>query len=336
MTKYNRSARRRVISPMATGNGAFVLHRILEDALPDYRVFPYDPRWTFCPPMLKILPLPRGDIVHTTPDHAVFFRRTGQPLVITLHNYVLDPFMRDHSSILQQLHYRTDLRWFTTRAIEAADVVTAVSQFTADLALRDLNINKPVRVIRNGVDATRFAPRGSRRRQGLVRVLFSGNLTRRKGVGLLPEIAQMLPPGIEICCASGLAAQSDSTNLDRIKMLGHVPYQSMPNLYNDVDILLMPTVREGLSLAVLEAMACGLPVVATRCSSLPEQVHDGRGGYLCVPGDPNDFAQKLIELADSEVLRRSMGDYNRELIEREFSLRTMLDAYRDLFDESFS
>ena len=336
MSKESRSNRRRVVSPMATGNGAFVLHRLLEDSLADYRVFPYDPRWTYFPPLLKTLPIPRGDIVHTTPDHAIFFCRSEQPLVVTLHNYVLDPFMRDHSSLLQQFHYRTDLRWFTARAIEAANVVTAVSQFTADLAMSDLGIDKPVRIIRNGIDADRFAPRGLRRRQGPVRVLFSGNLTRRKGAALLPEIAKMLSPNIEICCASGLAAGANHSNLTGIKMLGHIPHQSMPNLYNDVDILLMPTVREGLSLAILEAMACGLPVVATRCSSLPEQIHDGRGGYLCAPGDSNAFVKRLSELADSEALRRQMGDYNRELIEREFSLRVMLDAYRDLFDESFA
>ena len=81
-----------------------------------------------------------------------------------------------------------------------------------------------------------------------------------------------------------------------------------------MDILLMPTVREGLSLAVLEAMSCGLPVVASNCSSLPEQIDEGLGGFLCPVGDVNMFAERLNYLADSPKIRKNMGQYNREKV----------------------
>ena len=57
------------------------------------------------------------------------------------------------------------------------------------------------------------------------------------------------------------------------------PYDAMPALYRDVDMLLYPTVREGFGLSVAEAMASGLPVVATDCSSIPELMEDGKGGF---------------------------------------------------------
>lgn len=94
----------------------------------------------------------------------------------------------------------------------------------------------------------------------------------------------------------------------------------MPQRYHQMDILLMPTVREGLSLAVLEAIDCGLPVVASDCSSLPEQVDPGKGGFLCPVGDVNAFAEKLNLLTESPALRREMGEYNRSKVEKIFNL----------------
>jgi len=99
-----------------------------------------------------------------------------------------------------------------------------------------------------------------------------------------------------------------------------------------MDILLMPTVREGLSLSVLEAMACGLPVVASDCSSLPEQIDKGRGGYLCTVGDVDEFAEKLNHLADSPNERKEMGQYNRWKIEKYFTVKKMVNEYKKLFE----
>jgi glycosyltransferase involved in cell wall biosynthesis len=100
-----------------------------------------------------------------------------------------------------------------------------------------------------------------------------------------------------------------------------------------MDILLMPTVREGFSLSVLEAMASGLPVVASDCSSLPEQIDNGNGGFLCPVGDVNAFAEKINFLADSPKLRREMGEYNRAKVEKMFTLDRMVKEYQELFDE---
>ncbi|MEJ2730314.1 MAG: glycosyltransferase family 4 protein, partial [Deltaproteobacteria bacterium] len=98
-------------------------------------------------------------------------------------------------------------------------------------------------------------------------------------------------------------------------------------------MLLMPTVREGLSVAVLEAMSSGLPVVASNCSSLPEQIDEGKGGFLCPVGDVQAFAEKINLLADSPKLRRQMGEYNRSRIEKHFSIDKMIAGYEKLFNE---
>ncbi len=108
----------------------------------------------------------------------------------------------------------------------------------------------------------------------------------------------------------------------------------MPELYRHADLLLFPTVREGFGLAAAEAMACGLPVVATDCSSIPELVVDGKGGFLCQTGNTEQFAARINELAESASLRRQMGEYNRARVEEKFTLQRMVNEYRTLFEET--
>jgi glycosyltransferase involved in cell wall biosynthesis len=84
---------------------------------------------------------------------------------------------------------------------------------------------------------------------------------------------------------------------------------------------------------VAEAMACGLPVIASDCSAIPELIDNGKGGFLCSVGDVKAFAEKINLLADSPKLRKQMGEYNRARVEKLFTLDRMVKKYRELFDE---
>jgi glycosyltransferase involved in cell wall biosynthesis len=327
----------KIVSPMAYGNGAYILHKILEKNIPDYIVKEYSPYLTIAPFLLKTIPIPRKiNLIHSTPDYACFFGSRKTLKIITFHNYVLDNWMKQYSSILQSIHYKTDLRFFTKRAIDQAHTLTAVSKYTANIVQQDLKINKPVKVIYNGIDTDLFTPSLGKKNHSetKINVLFSGNLTRRKGVQWLPAISKMLAKNIVIHATSGLKPTHKS--IHNIETLGSIPYSDMPVLYNSMDILIMPTVREGFGLSVAEAMACGLPVVATNCSALPELIDHGKGGFLCNIGDKKAFAEKINILAESPRLRREMGEYNRAKIESEFTLKRMITEYQNLFESVLS
>lgn len=317
---------------MPSGSGAIVVHRMLEQQLRNYAVVPYNPALTYVPPALRwFVPKPGADIVHTTPDHAVFFKRQEVPLVTTFHNVVIDKFMSPYSSFAQRLHYRTDLRYFLARAVRISDRITAVSQFTADLARRELKCDRPIEVIPNGIDTDFFHPATDHREGGRLKLLFSGNPSLRKGAQWLPEIALKLKDTVKIVCACGLrGGWTKNLQAAGIEILGRVPYTAMPDLYRSVDALLLPTVREGDSLAVLEAMSSGIPVIASDCSSLPERVAQGEGGYLCDIGDIDGFVRAVERLLDPQV-RRLMGEFNRSRATTDFSLRQMTGRYEDLF-----
>ncbi len=331
---------RNIISPMGTGNGAFVIHKLLENRIPGYHVFPFNPYRTFFPPSLLFLGrFQHADLMHTTPDYAIFHARKKMPLIITFHNYILDRFMRDFSSVLQNIHYQTDLKILTKLAVCKADTITAVSNFTANLAKRDLQLGgKSIRVIYNGIDHTLFVPPKlpQSKKNKNINVLFSGNVTRRKGAMWLRPIAKRLNKDIIIHYTSGLQNSKNMVKHPKLNCLGSIPYQQMPALYQEADILLFPTVREGFGLAAAEAMSCGLPVVATDCSSLPELIDNGKGGFLCPIGNVDAFAEKINFLAENPGLRREMGEYNRAKVENMFTLDRMVDQYQELFEDVLS
>lgn len=323
---------------MATGNGAYVIHRILSERINKYHLCGYSPYWTLCPPALSLLFKKYGmpDLIHTTPDYAWFFRRKETPLVLTFHNYVLDRFMDRYSSPGQRIHYKSDLRFLTRKALAYADRVTTVSRFTAGLVRDDLGFSGEIQVIYNGIDTSLFRPATNKNTGKKVRVLFSGNLTRRKGADLLPAIGSLLDEHVEILYTSGLRTKNTIPPAPNLRSVGAVSYKDMPALYQQADILLFPTVREGFGLAAAEALACGLPVVATDCSSLPELVVHGKGGCLCELGNVDEFAARINELADSPKLCKEMGVFNRARVEEKFTVERMIREYVQLFEQTLA
>jgi glycosyltransferase involved in cell wall biosynthesis len=324
----------KIISPMTTGNGAYVLHQFLASSIPNYSIQAYSPYLTLFPPLLLTKgKCSRSDIIHTTADYGSVFKNKHTHLVITFHNYVLDAYMRDFSSRLQSVYYKTCLRYFTKVSLKHACAVTAVSHFTAELVKKDLQYPGEVEVIHNGVNTEIFTPLAwPKNSNKTIQVLFSGNLTRRKGADLLPLIADKLSSNIEILYTTGLRASHALPDHPRLRNIGSIPYEDMPKVYQAADILLFPTLREGFGLAAAEAMASGLPVVATDCSALPEIVIKNKGGYLCTPRAVDEFADAINTLADSPSLRKEMGQFNRDKIEQYFSLETMVGQYMNLFN----
>ena len=155
----------------------------------------------------------------------------------------------------------------------------------------------------------------------------------RKGAHWLPDIARRLRGKTTIVCTvpndSAWASRLESAG---IEIVAKVPFSAMPDFYRSVDALLLPTVREGDCLAVLEAMSSGLPVVASDCSSLGERIDPGKGGFLCAIGDVDGFVAAIERLADPQ-LRAAMGTYNRALAVNEFGLAEMAGQYAQVFNE---
>ena len=193
------------------------------------------------------------------------------PVVATMHHVVHDPAFAPYRTRAQALYHRFWIKPIETAVLRRAQAVTAVSRYTA-AQVRAVFGRDDVNVILNGIDTDIFHPGPVRAPHQPFRLLFVGNWSQRKGTDLLAPIMQKLGPDFELWVTSGLRDWRDKVSLPpNIRFLGRVPTtEALVRVYQDADALLFPSRLEGFGLAALEAQACGLPVISTNATALPE------------------------------------------------------------------
>jgi glycosyltransferase involved in cell wall biosynthesis len=117
-----------------------------------------------------------------------------------------------------------------------------------------------------------------------------------------------------------------------VRFLGHRP--DVEQILGAADVFVLSSASEGMSNTILEAMACGLPVVATRVGGADEMVVDGETGRLVPPAGPRELAGAVTALMADPVAARAMGAAGRRRAEQEFSLSGMLRRYESLYFEA--
>jgi len=198
-----------------------------------------------------------------------------------------------------------------------------------------------VLVIPNGVDTDRFTP-GPAHSPASERVIFGtvGSLTPVKDHALLIRAcAELMESGLP--CEVRIAGEGpERPHLEtlarslgvseRVCFMGHV--KDVPQFLRGLSVFVLPSRSEAHPNALLEAMACGLPCVATRVGGIGEVLRDGRDGRLVKPGDPEALVQALTELVDNPAARQAFGSAGRERVYEHYSLQAMIQAYADLYD----
>jgi L-malate glycosyltransferase len=322
----------KIFAPIVRGSGAIVIHKALQDHISGYCVQSLSPYWGLCPPCLALRRWPASAITHSSPDLGPRVGHPDSDLVTTFHGYYLDSEFIANSSQLRRIFYRSILTSAVKAALRRAKFITAVSQFTADLVQRHHNVGNRLVLIPNGVDTTLFKP-AQKQYTGLINILFAGNPTLNKGAEHLTALSKELPEGTVLQYTIGMRSSAivyPGSSGKLISLPGR-SHEEMPPLYQQADILFFPTRREGMSLVVLEAMACGLPVVATRCSSMPELVDSGKGGFLFEMDNRMQMLDYLLRLIRDPALRAEMGTYNRHKIMAKFTLQKMISGYQEVF-----
>ncbi|MCC6486630.1 MAG: glycosyltransferase [Candidatus Hydrogenedentes bacterium] len=162
-------------------------------------------------------------------------------------------------------------------------------------------------------------------------LLFIGRLTAAKGIPILLESMDLLHkshPGVHLVLAGDgpdrdwVVSRAAELGLrDCVEVTGFLSPDSVKERLLQADVFVMASFAEGVPAVLMEAMASGLPVVATRIAGIPELVEDGVSGFLVPPGDASSLADRMRTLLDNPDLRNRMGAAGRAKIEREFDTR---------------
>jgi len=246
----------------------------------------------------------------------------------------------------------TDLhveRRMLDKKVQAAAFAVAVSEFNKSMMIQECGNGAETRihVVHCGIDPALFTPSPSRDGGGRFQILCVAMLRGVKGHTYLVEACRLLRErGVEFIChfvgEGPLRKQLDrhiqrAGLEDQVRLHGGLPRDEVVKLMSKVDVVALASTptkagrKEGIPVSLMEAMASGLPVVATAITGIPELVDPGVSGFLVPPGDPCALADALQALERDSTLRERMGRAGREKVVREFNLPVNAQRLLNLF-----
>ncbi len=246
------------------------------------------------------------------------------------------------------------------RALQNADGLISVSQFTADLTNRLFGLNKNFTIIPNAIDMSLFEnivstvtvpsepvlSAGTERSRSRVEagdrgLLYFGTLIRKKGLLELPLIFNKVieqNPSAKLILVGRDASDIISGNvstwtmmqalfspnaLDRVSYLGGIPYSEIKKHIAHATICVFPTFAEALPVSWLEAMAMQKPIVASNIGWAKEMIDEGVDGFLVNPKDHSIYANKIVELLEDSELKKQFGMAARKKVTKKFSMEVV-------------
>ena len=301
---------------------------------------PGTPRPADAARLAEIITRLRPDIVHAVMFKAIQLCRLAKPKVPFAFKLVSSP----------RVHYRTRSLWtlLLDRTLKNRDdLLIAECDASRDYLVSRLGYAPAkVRTIRNGVDLAGWPAskidRQKRRMElrlgsGDVLVGAVGRLDKQKGFTWLIEAMSRLKKTDIRCVILGegperprLEAQIRRHELEKQVWL----YGERPDIVtwlSAFDIACLPSLWEGLPNFLLEAMALGLPVVASAVDGVPEVIENGRTGLLTPPAAPAALAKALKDLADHPERRSALGSAAHAAVIEKFTVRRMMDEYQDAY-----
>jgi glycosyltransferase involved in cell wall biosynthesis len=272
----------------------------------------------------------RPDVVHTHDQRSLFYAAIAARLA-RVPRVVHTRHGRDiHATPRQSAMVR-----YVSRLV---DDFVCVSQDVATLSRAQGIAPGRLRTIFNGIDQERFRFSGPRPGGPVLAVARLSpekdvaNLVRAAAIGVQRDSDLRVEVAGDGPCRVELGRLVEELGLEgRVSFLGEV--RDIPGQLARSAIFALPSRSEGISLTLLEAMACGLPVVATRVGGTPEVVLDGQTGLLVPPGDPTALADAILRMRRDDETASRMGEAGRRRVERDFGVRRMVADYLALYLE---
>ncbi len=217
-----------------------------------------------------------------------------------------------------------DLSW--RLALNRTHHLTAISTYLLERA-RKLGFRGKATLVPNGVDLKRFSsPSPHVFDPSHTTLITTSRLVRKNGVGDVIEAIKLLPESItfkilgEGPLDSGLKAQTKRLGLEhRVQFIGTISQTELPKYLHEADIFIRPSLSEGQGISFIEAMAAGLPVIATPVGGIVDFLHDGETGVFCQSKNPQSIVKAVHRLATDDTLRKKITENAQKLVKEKYN-----------------
>ena len=293
--------------------------------------------WSSFGPLNRLIRHEKIDIIHaqTRVTQVLGYwlsRMTGVRMVTTCHGF-----------------FRP--RWSRKKFPCWGSAVIAISKPVAQHLRDDLKVvPDKVYLIANGIDLGRFTPvneqmrRAARQKWGFTQTPLIGIIARLsdvKGIDILikamPLIIKEIPSADLLIAGQGPQENALKKLTEILALSAKVHFINVIDHTHELlcalDVFVMPSLMEGLGLSVLEAQACGIPVVASRAGGLVDLIEDGKSGYLAAVNDPQDLAGRIIEALKNPQQSKAMAQQARSNVEKFFSAELMSKQTLGIYEQ---
>ncbi len=235
------------------------------------------------------------------------------------------------------------------KIFKKADHIQAISNFLADYA-RKIGATCPISVIPNGVDFKFFSvPSPQSQIKALLHeleidpfdtvLITTSRLVQKNGVGDIIDSLAHLPPTVKfLILGTGPLEEmlKEKTKLlkleSRVRFVGFVPHRELPIYLQASNIFIRPSLSEGMGVSFIEAMAAGLPVIATPVGGIPDFLTDGQTGLFCKVENPESIAEKVDVLMKDKEFRESLVKNAKEMVRTKYDWGLIAGEMRGVFE----
>lgn len=237
--------------------------------------------------------------------------------------------------------------------LKNSDEITANSEYTKNVIIAIENKLKcNVEIIPMGVDTSRFNPDKAsdfKKFFGAEYLILSvGRLVDKKGIKYLimamVDVIKNFPHAKLIIGGSGpekdkLEKLSENLGIkDNVIFMGYIENSDLPKYYASSDLFVLPSIEtkggdtEGLGVVLLEAMACGIPVIGSNIGGITDIIKDGGTGFLAQPENPDDIAEKIIELLSNGMARQRLSENGLIITQKQFSWDVVTKQFSNIYE----
>ncbi len=260
------------------------------------------------------------------------------------HHFPKVPFVLtlQEGDSLAHIYRRAFFIWpLFTRIFTRADVITAISRYLAEWAQK-MCARAPIYIIPNGVNAEAFAEKREKKDFGFGKeakiIITTSRLVEKNGVSDLIRSLAYLPEEVKLVIVGTgelekkLRQETKELGLEgQVTFAGFVPHSEVPAYLQSANIFVRPSLSEGLGNSFLEAMAAGLPVVATPVGGIPDFLENGKTGLFCEVRNPQSIAMQVRLLLGNDEFRKILVANASAMVRSRYNWDGIAKAMREVF-----